>query len=75
MTYKDTTYTSQWKVEDYGIIEIESGEVKIVGTHRYGTRAASLYYKEKNPTKNTLIHWKDSNDDEKVQIEEINIVE
>ena len=74
MNYKNSTYESEWRKEDYGLIEFSEDKTYIVGTHRYGTEAATMYYKEQNPSNNTLIHWEDQNDDEEVQYEEIEVI-
>ncbi len=75
MKYKGKTYTSDWKQKDYAIIQVENHQTEIVGTHRYGTRAASMYYKENKPTETILIHWEDQNDNNKVEWEEIETIE
>ncbi len=71
MTYNGKTYESTWKKEDYALIQFKNNKVYIVGTHRYGTKAAIQYYKQNKPTQTTLIKWKDQNNDQKPQKNEI----
>ncbi len=74
MTFKGNTYTSTWKEEDYALIQPKGNKILIVGTHRYGSRAAALYYDEHEPKETTLIHWKDQNNDQKPQQNEIEVI-
>ncbi|MPW39220.1 adenosylmethionine-8-amino-7-oxononanoate aminotransferase [Thermococcus sp. 101 C5] len=67
-------YKSTWKKEDYCLIQPKNGRVFIVGTHRYGTKACLLYYKERKPKKPVLLRWKDLNRNSKVEVEEIETV-
>lgn len=71
LKFKDKTYKSKWKEKDYGIIQIKNETVRIVGTHRFGTKAATKYYQTKKPEKTTLINWKDKNNDQTIQSQEI----
>jgi len=74
MEFNGSIYKSTWKKEDYCLIQPENGRVFIVGTHRYGTRACLLYYKERKPRKFTLLRWRDLNTNSKVEVGEIEVV-
>ncbi|EHR79547.1 adenosylmethionine-8-amino-7-oxononanoate aminotransferase [Thermococcus litoralis DSM 5473] len=74
MKFNGTVYKSIWRKEDYCLIQPENGRVFIVGTHRYGTKACLLYYKERKPKKLMLLRWQDLNRNDKVEIEEIKVV-
>ncbi|WP_232054706.1 adenosylmethionine-8-amino-7-oxononanoate aminotransferase [Thermococcus sp. 2319x1] len=74
MEFNGIIYKSAWKREDYCLIQPENGRGFIVGTHRYGTKACLLYYKERKPKKSVLIRWKDLNRNSKVEVEEIEVV-
>ncbi|WP_087036598.1 hypothetical protein [Thermococcus litoralis] len=71
MKFNGTVYKSIWRKEDYCLIQPENGRVFIVGTHRYGTKACLLYYKERKPKKLMLLRWQDLNRNGKVEIEEL----
>lgn len=74
MEFNGSIYKSTWKKEDYCLIQPENGRVSIVGTHRYGTRACLLYYKERKPRKLTLLRWRDLNRNSIVEIEELTVL-
>ena len=74
MEFNGIIYKSTWKKEDYCLIQPENGRVFIVGTHRYGTRACLLYYKERKPRKLTLLRWRDLNRNSIVEIEELTVL-
>ncbi|ASJ09675.1 adenosylmethionine-8-amino-7-oxononanoate aminotransferase [Thermococcus siculi] len=71
MKFNGTVYKSIWRKEDYCLIQPENGRVFIVGTHRYGTKACLLYYKERKPRKPVLLKWRDLDRDSIVEIEEL----
>lgn len=75
ITHNGETYRSKWKEKDYALIKPKQEKTIIIGTHRYGTKAATLHYRHKKPTKTTLIKWKDQNSDQEPQMEEIEVIE
>ncbi len=46
----------------------------VVGTHRFGTKDALMYYNKFKPKKTTIVHWIDKNADRDVQLEEIEAI-
>jgi len=74
MSYSGKTYTSRWGKEDYCLIQPSDGEVNIVGTHRFGTKAGLLYYQRHTPKNTLILRWYDKNGDEDVQLEEVKVI-
>ena len=73
------TYKSKWGELDHAIILLKDSKIYVMGTHRYGTRAALLFLFKK-PTfiqhaiSYVIIKWQDLNMNGEVEIEEIKIL-
>lgn len=69
------TYRSVWAKLDYGLIIKYAGRVYLMGTHRFGTEAALIYFKENPCVSFALVKWVDLNLNAKVEAEEVQLLE
>ncbi len=76
MGINGTFYNSTWRRVDYGVILLRGGNLYVVGTHRYGTRAALFYLVEARPVARfVLVKWVDLNSNGAVDLDEVIAVE
>jgi hypothetical protein len=75
MKINGSIYRSEWRHVDYALILIKGEAMYVMGTHRYGTKAALLWL-SKNPLFNSyaIIKWMDVNGNGDVDMEEISEV-
>ncbi|RSN75257.1 MAG: hypothetical protein DSO07_10215 [Thermoproteota archaeon] len=72
-------YRSKWQEVDYAVILMKGGKIYVMGTHRYGTRAALLLLSRiptfsQRPISYIIIKWQDLNGNKDVEVEEIKIL-
>jgi hypothetical protein len=75
MKINGSIYRSEWRHVDYALILIKGETMYVMGTHRYGTKAALLWL-SKSPLFDSyvIIKWMDVNGNGDVDMEEISEV-
>jgi hypothetical protein len=75
MIVNGSVYESKWQKTDHAIILLKNGRIYVMGTHRYGTKAALLLLSEK-PVFNSyiIIKWEDLNGNADVERNEITLI-
>jgi len=67
-----TVHRSSWRRVDYGLILYEGNRVYVMGTHRFGTKAALIWLRMNGLTGNScLVRWTDENGNGEVEAEEV----
>ena len=75
MIVNRTVYRSDWQKLDYAIILLKNGRIYVMGTHRYGTRAALLLLSNKPIFSSFIIvKWQDLNGNRNVDEGEVTVV-
>lgn len=69
-----SVYKSKWAKLDYGIILNYAGRIYIMGTHRFGTEAALIYFKENPCLSFAIVKWVDLNGDGRVEAGEVRLL-
>jgi len=69
-----TVYRSSWKRVDYGLILYKGNRVYVMGTHRFGTKAALIWLKMGGLAgRSSLLEWVDANGNGDVEADEIRL--
>ncbi|MCS7103186.1 MAG: hypothetical protein NZ992_04810 [Candidatus Korarchaeum sp.] len=62
-----TSYRSYWGRLDHCVVVSHRGRVYVMGTHRFGTEAALMYFREDPDVSFALVRWVDLNENARME--------